>query len=245
MATAEGLSKTTQINGMRYYDVGLDQLFPSVTTILGKMTDQSGLDHWRNKIGKDKANKITKFSANRGTIMHQMIEYFLLSNKKNKSDRLKESQLKILEFVKVEGYTEEELNIGRKLFYNFYNANSFDQISKIVEIEKTLHSTRGGGYAGRVDTIYEKNDGRLIISDYKSSRKPKQLNWIENYFIQTSAYFIAYWEMTGIKPADCEIWISNEQNDTPQIFHMGLPAIKVYSAKFLNMVKGFHNKYKH
>ncbi len=244
MATAEGLSQTKQINGMRYYDVGQSQLFPSVTTILGKMTDKSGIDKWRKKIGEKEADRISKFSANRGTVMHQMIEYFLLSDKKNKSDRLKDAQVKILEFVKVEGYTEEELNVGRKLFYNFYNANSFDQISKIVEIEKTLYSTREGGYAGRVDTIYEKNDGRLIISDYKSSRKPKQLNWIKDYFIQTSAYFVAYWEMTGVKPADCEIWISNEQNDTPQIFYMGLPAIRENAGKFLKMVKDFHNKYK-
>ena len=82
MATAEGLSQTKQINGMRYYDVGQSQLFPSVTTILGKMTDKSGIAKWRKKIGEKEADRISKFSANRGTVMHQMIEYFLLSDKK-------------------------------------------------------------------------------------------------------------------------------------------------------------------
>ncbi len=43
MATAEGLSRTVKVKGMRYYDVGVDKLFPSVTTILGAMTDKSGL----------------------------------------------------------------------------------------------------------------------------------------------------------------------------------------------------------
>ena len=42
MATAESLQRTVTIQGKRYYDVGVNKLFPSVTTISGKMTDKSG-----------------------------------------------------------------------------------------------------------------------------------------------------------------------------------------------------------
>jgi RecB family exonuclease len=243
MATAEGLNRTVKIKGRRYYDVGIDKLFPSVTTILGAMTDKSGLDEWRKRVGEEKAEAIGKFSANRGTVMHQMIEYYLLSKGEDRSARLKEAQKKIVDFSKREGYTEEETEVGRRLFYNFYNANSFNQVAEIVSIEDTLYCHREGGYAGRVDTIYRKRDGRLIISDYKTSKKPKRLEWIENYLIQASAYFVAYWEMTGERPSGCEIWISNEQDPEPQIFEMDLPMIRKHAAKFLRMVRDFHAKY--
>ena len=73
--TKESLAKTETINNMRYYVFDKFK-FPSVTTILGKMTDQSGLDAWRKRVGEKKADEISKFSANRGTVMHQLCEYY-------------------------------------------------------------------------------------------------------------------------------------------------------------------------
>lgn len=243
MATAEGLSKTVRLNGRRYYLVGADKPLPSVTTILGAMTDKSGITAWRERVGAEEADRIGKKSANRGTVMHQMIEYYLLSTAASKKERLVEAQEKINRFVKESGFTEEELSIGRKLFYNFYLAGWFDEIAQVVSIEETLFSLKCGGYAGRVDTIYRKHDGRLIISDYKTARKPKRLEWIGNYLMQASAYFVAYWEMTGEKPAGCEIWISNEETLEPQIFSMSLAEIKENAGKFLSLVKLFHQQY--
>lgn len=242
MATAESLQRTVTIQGKRYYDVGVNKLFPSVTTILGKMTDKSGLDEWRKRVGEEEADRISKFSANRGTVMHQMIEYFLEKQDLEKSERLKYAQLKIVEFIKSEGYTQDELIVGRRLFYNFYNAGIFDRIKRVLSLEETLWSLQMGGYAGRVDTIYEDFDGNVIILDFKTSRKPKKEEWIENYFMQISAYFIAYWERTGIKPGGGEIWISCEDG-TPQIFNMDVNMIKKFSAKFLGLVKEFHKRY--
>ena len=240
MATAEGLSRTVKVNGMRYYDVGVDKLFPSVTTILGAMTDKSGLDQWRSRVGHEKADQISRLAANRGTVMHQMIEYYLLSNEQTAKAKLREAQERIMAFASEQGFSGEEVNIGRKLFYNFYNSGSFEQIAEVVSIEETLYCYREGGYAGRVDTIYRKPTGELIISDYKTSKGPKRLEWINNYLMQVSAYFVAYWEMTGERPSGCEIWISNEQDPWPQIFSMTMEEIKVNAAKFLGLVKAFH-----
>ncbi len=243
MATAEGLSKTVTLKGKRYYDVGIGKLLPSVTTILGTMTDKSGLDKWRASVGEAKANEISTKSANRGTVMHQMIEYFLLSPCTDRGDRLRDAQEKTAAFVQEKGFTDEEAAIGRKLFYNFYNWGSFDDIAEVVSIEETLHSTKAGGYAGRVDTIYRKKTGELVISDYKTSRKPKKTEWIGNYFMQAAAYFVAYWEMTGVRPAGCEIWISNEDDAEPQIFTMGPAQVKQHAHDFLKLVSAFHKSH--
>jgi len=241
MATAESLSITQTINGKRYYIIE-ENKYPSVTTVLGAMTDSSGLDAWRKRVGEEEADRISKFSANRGTVMHQMIEYFLGSEKNSQTERLKEAQTLIIEFAKEEGFTEEELDMGRRLFYSFYNNGFFDKISKIVSIEETLYSHQMGGYAGRVDNIYENAKAHLLILDFKTSRKRKKKDWIKNYFLQISAYFMAYWEMHGIKPHGGEIWIAVE-NDEPQIFEITWEDIQEYGKEFLGMVKEYHKLY--
>jgi genome maintenance exonuclease 1 len=241
MATAESLSITQTINGKRYYIIE-ENKYPSVTTVLGAMTDSSGLDAWRKRVGEEEADRISKFSANRGTIMHQMIEYFLGSEKDSQKERLKEAQTLIIDFSKEEGFTEEELDMGRRLFYSFYNNGFFDKISKVVSIEETLYSHQMGGYAGRVDNIYENAKAHLLILDFKTSRKRKKKDWIKNYFLQISAYFMAYWEMHGIKPHGGEIWIAVE-NDEPQIFEITWEDIQEYGKEFLGMVKEYHKLY--
>jgi genome maintenance exonuclease 1 len=238
MATAQSLTLTETINGKRYYVIG-EHKYPSVTTVLGSMTDSSGIDEWRQRVGEEEADRISKFSANRGTIMHQMIEYYLGSDLTSNRERLLESQKKIVEFVKEEGFTDEELEVGRRLFYSFYNNGLFDRISRVISIEETLHSHQMGGYAGRVDNIYENFLSHILILDFKTSRKAKKKEWIKNYFMQIAAYFLAYWEMHGVKPTGGEIWIAVE-NDEPQIFEVTWEDIKEYGKEFLSLVKKYH-----
>lgn len=243
MATAESLATTETINGKRYYNIGEGKKYPSVTTILGAMTDKSGLDKWRKRVGDKEADRISKFSANRGTVMHQLNEYFLGSTKDSPKERLLEAQKLIIPFAEENGFTEDEVTVGRKLFFNFYNNDCFNRIAKVVSIEDTLFSPVMGGYAGRVDIIYENDKAHLIILDFKSSKKPKREDWIENYKLQIAAYALAYWEMTGTKPKGGEIWISNETDAFPQIFEMSFKDITFYGKKFLSLVKAFHEKY--
>ena len=243
MATAESLATTETINGKRYYNVGEGKKYPSVTTILGAMTDKSGIDKWRKRVGEKEADRISKFSANRGTVMHQFCEYFLGSEKGTVRERLMEAQTLIGPFAKDNGFTEDEVNVGRKLFFNFYNNECFDRIAKVVSIEDTLHSPQMGGYAGRVDIIYENDKAHLVVLDFKSSKKPKREDWIENYKMQIAAYSLAYWEMNGVKPKGGEIWISNEADAFPQVFEMSFDDITKYGNMFLNLVKQFHEKY--
>jgi len=239
------MGKTVSINNKRYYVVDESNLIylPSVTTIIGSMTDKTGLEEWRKRIGEEEADKISKFSANRGTLMHTYIENFLTSEKEEKRDKLLDSLEVTTTYARRNNFTEEEIKVGRMLFFNFYNGGNFDVIKRVVMHEEMLFSLNGGGYAGRVDDIYESLDSSIVIADYKTSKKPKKEEWIEGYKMQISAYFVAYWEMFGIKPKRAEIWISNEQDHFPQIFTMDQSAIKEYYTKFIELVKGFHSKF--
>jgi genome maintenance exonuclease 1 len=243
MSTEQSLATTETINNKRYYNLGEGIKYPSVTTIIGSMTDKSGIDRWRKKVGAETADAITKFSSNRGTVMHQLCEYFLGSTKETVKERLLDAQTLIGPFVEENGFTEAESKMGRKLFFNFYNSKYFERITNVVSIEDTLYSPQMGGYAGRVDIIYENEKGCLVILDFKSSRKPKREDWIENYKMQIAAYSLAYWEMYKRRPSGGEIWISNEADGFPQLFEMTFDDITKYGKMFLGLVQEFHKKY--
>ena len=100
-----------------------------------------------------------------------------------------------------------------------------------------------GGYAGRVDIIYENKKGHLVILDFKSSKKAKREDWIENYKMQIAAYSLAYWEMYNRRPSGGEIWISNEADGFPQLFEMTFDDITKYGKMFLGLVQEFHEKH--
>ena len=50
--------------------------------------------------------------------------------------------------------------------------------------------------AGTTDCIAE-FDEELAVIDFKTSKKPKPRDWIENYFVQAMFYGMALFERTG------------------------------------------------
>jgi genome maintenance exonuclease 1 len=203
------------------------------------------IENWKNKVGEEEAARVSKYSANRGTIMHQFCEYFLSSTESDNELKLVDAKNKLDSFIKENEFTDNEIKSGIKLFYNFYESECFNKIQSVISIEDMLFSHQMGGYAGRVDIIYRNKNSFPVILDFKSSTKAKREDWIENYKLQISAYFLAYWEMTGEKPQGGEIWISNEYDYYPQIFELSVEDIKIYSKKFLQMVKSYHEQYSH
>ena len=62
----------------RYYIDSKNQTVPSVTTVLGKTSDKSdSIQQWRNKVGDDEADRITKQSTDIGSMVHEALENFL------------------------------------------------------------------------------------------------------------------------------------------------------------------------
>jgi hypothetical protein len=240
-------------DGLRFYQVTEDDTviakLPSVTTVLGQTKDQSGLDKWRQKVGEAEADRISTLSMNRGTIMHRLIELY-----KGTSGEAKERLIILKDLAKEDDEcnqfsTDENgalyLTEAWKFFYKFYfnSSDYFDRVKKVLEAETFLWTTKAGGWAGTVDNISEMTDGLIKIIDYKNSRKPKQEHWIQDYFIQTGAYFIAYWDRTGIKADGAEIWIANEEDNLPQCFSLTQQDLEFYSKEFMRRRKMFKEKF--
>lgn len=237
--------------GMRHYEVSqkgdIIGVFPSITTILGNTSDKSGLEKWKKRVGEAEAKRISELSMNRGTVMHRLIELY---------KPLQGSKTERLEQLKEIAKTDEEVNqfndhqngdiwreAGWAMFMKFWRNSSqyFDRVKRVVEAETFLWSKVG--YAGTVDNISEMIDDTTLVIDYKNSRKPKREEWIQDYFVQGSAYFIAHWERTGVKPDGVEIWIANEQNSIPQTFKLTARDVKYYFTQFMKRLKQFNEMY--
>ena len=161
------------IDGVRYYTLPSGKKAPSITSITSFYNRQTFIN-WRKKIGEEEANKITKVATDRGTKFHDLVEKYL-------SNEDVSSLKGVLPSTKARWIAARE---------------SLNKIDNIHALEKPLYSEYFG-IAGRVDCIAE-YEGELAVIDFKTSKKIKPEKWLQNYFVQETAYACMYYEMTGI-----------------------------------------------
>ena len=247
--------KRVQENVLRFYEVTegdkVIAKLPSVTTVLGQTKDMSGLEKWKKRVGEKEANRISSLSMSRGTIMHRLIELYKTKTSGESVERLEQLKVVAKDDEEVNEFAEDDngvlyLEEAWKFFYKFWSNSSdyFDQIKEVIEAETFLWTTKAGGWAGTVDNISELVDNKVKIIDYKNSRRPKRPIWVIDYYLQASAYFIAWWSMTGRKADGAEIWIANEDDNLPQKFTLTQSDLEFYAKEFIkrrNMFKDKHN----
>ena len=157
---------TETIKGKRFYVTPEGKKYPSITTVLSGRNSE-GLVRWRQSVGNDVANNIMRTAAKRGTAVHTLVENYLNNEELSNQDVLPTALFTLL---------KPEL----------------DNINNIRIQEGGLYSDEYG-VAGRVDCIAEYK-GKLSVIDFKTSTKEKKEEWVENYFIQGSAYCQMYEE---------------------------------------------------
>ena len=179
------------INDERHYDIGQEKL-PSVTTILqATQSDEKKkvLEDWKNRVGADNAENIKNEAANRGSIMHRIIEGHLLGQR-----HADLSDQGILAGTMAQTIIDEGLE---------------GSMNEIWGTEITLYYPKL--YAGASDLagIYE---GRESIMDFKQSNKPKQKSWITDYFLQLAAYATAHNQVYGTRIQSGTILMCTKDN---------------------------------
>ena len=102
-----------------------------------------------------------------------------------------------------------------KDFFSQLRPHIDKNIGKIYGLEQSLYSDRLR-LAGRTDCIAEWA-GKLSIVDYKNSIKEKKEEWIQDYFVQCTAYAEMFEDRTGMPINQLVVAIANEEG-TPQIF---------------------------
>ena len=180
------------IDGKRFYVTPDGNNYPSITTILAQQ-ENLGLEAWKAKVGEKEARRISKESARIGTAVHQMAEFYL----SNYIIKLKDEDKKIV----------DTFNRLRFLLGN---------INNIVGVEIPLFSDLLR-VAGTTDCIAEYN-GKLSVIDFKTSRRPKKEEWIDDYYMQTFAYKLMFEEMTGIEIQQIVILVACVESFDVQVF---------------------------
>lgn len=183
------LTSNTGANGDRFYTLPDGTKVASVTTVIGAKGKQSILD-WRNRVGHEVANQIAAKASGRGNNVHKLCEDYLnnISRPKGMPDALEMFQA-----------IKPLLNRIQNIHYQ----------------EQALWS-KHLGMAGRVDLIAE-FDGVLSVIDFKTSKRVKQADEIENYFAQCVAYALMYKEQVG-KQIDQIVIIMAVDNSEPLLF---------------------------
>ena len=157
-------------NDVRYYKDSKENLVPSVTTILSATGDHSGIDAWKRRVGPKTVIEVVNEATAIGTAVHLAIENYLNG-------------------LDWEQFTEDRLGLmAHQIAKRFIN-DCLGDIEEVWGLESGL--VVDGLYAGTADCIGVFK-GKPTIIDFKTAKKIKRKDWIEDYFLQGAAYANAH-----------------------------------------------------
>ena len=162
-------------NGKRRYATPGGPPVASVTTILDATKDKTHLIAWRKRVGEAKAQEITVEAAGRGTRMHKYIEQYVDTGEwpVPGSNPYAQQAHKMAAVIRV---------------------HALGDINEIWGSEVPLYIPEM--YAGTTDLVGVYKDNYAIM-DFKQSNKLKKGEWIEDYYLQMTAYALAHNEIHG------------------------------------------------
>ena len=189
------LAKVTK-NHKRHYETPDGRQVPSVTTVLSATKDMRHLHAWRKRIGEAKAQQITTESANIGTVMHGSLEKHVKGIERKPGSNLIHQKAHAMANVIID--------------------NGLTDVSEVWGSEVSLYYPEL--YAGTTDLVgvYK---GAPAIMDFKQSRKLKKKEWVEDYFLQCTAYGIAHNKLHDTNIKTGRIFICTQNNEF-QIFEI-------------------------
>ena len=204
------VTKGKRIDGFRFYNID-GKAYPSVTSVLG-IKKKAELQGWREKIGEDVANWEMGRAARRGKATHLLVEEYL------------------------KGKTPSERGVLPLGLFKLLRPY-IDQVDNIHLLETIMYSPKLT-IAGQVDCIAEYN-GKLSVIDFKTANKERQESWIENYFLQTTAYAQMYEETFGKNIDQIVILLASEDGSVQNF----VKEKKDYMSPLMQSVDDFYKYY--
>lgn len=210
------------VDGKRHYCLPDGSKVPSVTTILDKTKPaekREALQRWRRSVGEAKAQEITTEAASRGTRMHKWLETYV----KEGSIGLPGSN----------PYSQQSHSMANVIIFEGLGKN----VSEFWGVEVPVFYS--GLYAGTTDCIGVWN-GKPAIIDFKQTNKPKKREWIEDYFLQLTAYALAHNETHGTDIKSGVILMCSADNQFQQ-FEIHDDEFEQWSQKWLSRVEQYYS----
>lgn len=166
----------------------------SVTTILSATKDMTHLIEWRRRVGEQKAQEITTEAAGVGTRMHKYLEDYIDTGTWPTPGS--------------NPYAQKAHAMATRI-----KVHALDDVDEIWGSEVPLYIPKL--YAGTTDLVglYK---GQPAIMDFKQSNKPKKKEWIEDYFLQMTAYALAHNEVHGTNIREGHVFMCTRDEEYQQ-----------------------------
>ena len=184
----------TSVDGKRKYLTPDGGAVASVTTILDATKDKTHLIAWRKRVGEAKAKEITTEAAGVGTRMHKYLEDYVDTGEwpTPGSNPYAQQAHRMAEQIKL---------------------HAMQDVDEIWGSEVQIYVPQL--YAGTTDLVglYK---GQPSILDFKQTNKPKKVEWVEDYFLQLTAYAIAHNELHGTNIREGHIFMCSRNLEYQQ-----------------------------
>lgn len=156
-------------------------LYPSITTMISA-TDTEGraaLKKWRQAVGYTASARISSTAAASGTMWHNFCEAYVTG-------------APVWPFLP----TPDDIPMATAI------ATLLNQQLDAVLLSEARVVSTTYGIAGRLDLCVQLKDGRLAVLDFKTGKKSKTGNRLQNYGIQAAFYAEALSEWLGRGPIE-------------------------------------------
>ena len=202
------------IEGVRHYGVDDQTAYPSITSVIS-FINRDKFTAWRQKVGVEAANAKSKRATTRGTRLHKVFEEYCSNREIESLDEYNVPLIQLM-FKAAKPYLDDRIG------------NIYQQETRMCSRKLCL--------AGTVDLICD-FDGELAIVDFKTSEKEKPEEWLEDYFVQLSAYWAMFSEATGVAPKKLVVFLVAENGDVQIVERTNimdyLETLKDYVSQFV------------
>ena len=182
------------VDGKRKYMTPDGGAVASVTTILDATKDKSGLIAWRKRVGEAKAQEIVTEAASVGTRMHKYLEDYVETGEWPEAGS--------------NPYAQQAHGMATEI-----KTNAMTDVDEIWGSEVALYVPNL--YAGTTDLVGTYK-GQPSIMDFKQTNRPKKVEYVEDYFLQLTAYAIAHNEIYGTEIREGHIFMCSRAGEYQQ-----------------------------
>ena len=210
--------KQVNKNGKRVYETPSGTT-PSVTTILSKTKDQTGLNAWKARVGEQEAQRIVTEAAGVGTALHNNLEKFLAGERRVPGNNLVHVQANKMADIIIE--------------------NGIADVDEVWGIEQGLYYPEM--YSGTTDLcgVYK---GNPAIMDFKQTNKPKKKEWVDDYYLQMAAYATAHNKVYGTDIREGHIFMCSRDLQYQQ-FDLWPDEFDYWADQWLDRVAEYYMKF--
>ena len=211
--------KKKSVEGKRLYACPDGNAVASVTTILDATKDKTHLIAWRKRVGEQKAKEVVTEASGVGTRMHKYLEDYVESGNWGKPGS--------------NPYAKQAHNMAKQI-----KDNVMDHV-EIWGSEVQLYHPKI--YAGTTDLVGTYK-GQPAIMDFKQTNKPKKEEWVEDYYLQLTAYALAHNELYGTEIKEGHVFMCSRDLQYQQ-FDLLPEDFAKWESKWWDRVYEYYDKY--